>query len=106
MINATHTPGPWTIDVDDGNPWRKHQRTQWYCVRAPGGGWIAQVPEPDSGDARLIAAAPEMLAALEAIAPAYSDALDRLAELGQGFGSPGLGETLAKARAAIEKATI
>ena len=54
-----HTPGPWSIDPDDGGP--------WYCVREPGGGWIAQVPEPDSADARLVAAAPEMLEALRAI---------------------------------------
>ena len=61
-MSGKHTPGPWSIDPDDGGP--------WYCVREPGGGWIAQVPEPDSADARLIAAAPELLEVLRAVAAA------------------------------------
>jgi hypothetical protein len=94
---SKHTPGPWTIDPDDGGP--------WYCVREPGGGWIAQVPEPDSADARLIAAAPDLASALQGIIPAYEAALERLCELGQGFGACMSVKVLPDARAAIEQAT-
>ena len=95
--HAAAARGPWTIDPAVGGP--------WYCVREPGGGWIAQVPEPDCADARLIAAAPEMLAALQAMAPAYVAALDRLAELGQGFGACASAKVLPDAPAAIDRAT-
>lgn len=55
---ASHTPGPWA-----------HSQSGW-VVRAPGGRPIASIsPQArDEGNARLIAAAPEMLQALEAFA--------------------------------------
>ena len=59
-MTTRHTPGPW---VADG---RRDDDGAWY-VRAPSG----VVAELDGRDAvangRLIAAAPEMLAALEAV---------------------------------------
>jgi len=61
-MNATHTPGPWTLfDLDEENP-----GCRWSIVK---GGPLAYLhTEPcDQGqaNARLIAAAPELLAALE-----------------------------------------
>jgi hypothetical protein len=53
-----HTPGPWTINPEKrGGP--------WYRIEAGENGWVAQVPNPDSANAALIAAAPAMLEALE-----------------------------------------
>jgi hypothetical protein len=71
---ATHTPGPWTqIDYGDGEP-----------VIEAASGLIAIAivndysdtaadwsPDVTQANARLIAAAPDLLAALEAILPQY-----------------------------------
>ena len=62
-IQSEHTPGPWTIRQEKhGGP--------WYHIDAPGGDWVAQVAGPDSPNARLIAAAPDLLAALKTVAEA------------------------------------
>lgn len=65
---ATHTPGPWEVD-DDGKQ---------LCIRPAGTGWLLAYVFRDSfaaqsnadwsieANARLIAAAPELLAALKA----------------------------------------
>lgn len=58
-MNAKHTPGPWI----------SRQPEKWcgrYRVETPAGIEIAAVPQ-DEANARLIAAAPELLDALEAI---------------------------------------
>jgi hypothetical protein len=62
---SQHTPGPWTVTDD------------WYIGHAHGGGTFAEVKscarvptqahDEHRANARLIAAAPEMLAALRAI---------------------------------------
>ena len=55
-MTTYHTPGPWETSVlSDG--------TQWQVCEAGAGDWIADCKNAD--DALLIAAAPELLAALE-----------------------------------------
>lgn len=89
-----HTPGPWAYDADS--------KEVFADCEEHGCGWIALVNGNDSQDrilpdemrlanARLIAAAPELLEALRAL-------LDRVLENG-GFGSivEAAGEAIAKA---------
>jgi len=57
-VNSTHTEGPWYVDPND-HP---------LYVRAPGGGTVAHCDEAfhihrGDANARLIAAAPDLLAA-------------------------------------------
>ena len=55
-MTTNHTPGPWETSVlSDG--------TQWQVCEEGAGDWIADCKNAD--DALLIAAAPELLAALE-----------------------------------------
>ena len=70
MSGASHTPGPWEI----GNPERGDHRFYVYCDNALGTAVAATVFEHDMtgwpeatrlANARLIAAAPELLEALE-----------------------------------------
>ena len=53
-----HTPGPWQWGQRNGSPWPVLQSGD------PDAGWIAMTAAPDGPDARLIAAAPDMLDAL------------------------------------------
>ena len=59
-----HTPAPWkwgnALDArqSNGSPWPMLQSDD------PDAGWIAMTADPDGPDARLIAAAPELLDAL------------------------------------------
>lgn len=91
MSNETrHTPGPWTV----------HGEPHDLCVRA-GGSTVAEVipREARAANARLIAAAPELLEALSQA----SDLLHR--HMGQ-YGADELDERgLEVIRAAIAKAT-
>ena len=91
-----HTPGPWTPHSLD-----------WRAVEDANGEVVADVrSSPD--DARLISAAPDLLAALEALATAKSgDESQIRGEWGLPT-DPGYGEDspeLVAARAAIAKAT-
>lgn len=78
-MKMSHTPGPWTFDENNGNPLVKHK---W--------GYVARVFSADStiqgcsslgpqadiaiANARLLSAAPDMLAALKAISgPGFDD---------------------------------
>ena len=60
---AEHTPGPWHASSYDGWEWEGH------CIRDAHGQIIAKLALNVPGDAnvRLIAAAPELLAALEGL---------------------------------------
>lgn len=100
MSEAKHTPGPWTLLADEGMLGRPLPG-RW-VVEADGGVYICLDPEWDEeyywesiANARLIAAAPDML-----------DALKKLASID--FGSNGwdnFAENAAReARAAIAKA--
>lgn len=57
-MTTTHTPGPWTFDQEDDNS------TDFWVFQANGPARIAV--EVSERDAALIAAAPDLLAALEA----------------------------------------
>ncbi|EKL0657274.1 hypothetical protein ACF0C8_10115 [Pseudomonas aeruginosa] len=62
---SKHTPGPWFING--------HERYTKYVEARIGGGWVQEVaacgptenPEQQEANARLIAAAPELLEALQ-----------------------------------------
>lgn len=54
MTDATHTPGPWAVSQPSGN-----------YIAAPTGGIAALTYGASKADAHLIAAAPDLLAALE-----------------------------------------
>ncbi|MEN4917537.1 hypothetical protein ABE485_02610 [Achromobacter spanius] len=95
---TTHTPGPWAVRYD-------------YVVQAPSfdDGRLVPVAQPygvnsDGTDlfanARLIAAAPELLEALIAMEQEKSDYMTRNA-----LGDPSVETTNKMARAAIAKAT-
>ena len=94
------TPGPWEFvpeseedrygDVDMGG---FRSASGWVCKFGDGRLYYPlEGTPPEPADARLIAAAPELLEALELV-------------LGNGLDSEGLAAAHAKARAAIAKAT-
>ena len=64
MSNAKHSPGPWRVERQNGSP----TTSEWMIAGAKPG-YLAEVRECGSGcakaNARLIAAAPELLEALE-----------------------------------------
>jgi hypothetical protein len=67
-MNATHTPGPWTLTREQ---WDTMGDAPRLFVRAHQGGThplIVHLDERDEGNANLITAAPELLAALKAMA--------------------------------------
>lgn len=107
-----HTPGPWFVCGDPGreskNPyWREGRR----IGSAPQGTWVADVADfrcesQSRADARLIAAAPDMLAALKAAQSALAmmiapDAIKNTSVL---HAFTNATEAEAKARAAIRLA--
>jgi hypothetical protein len=66
---AEHTSGPWQLhSPTEGDPITGDGS---YCITGPGGGVIADIVPKDwhetPGNARLIASAPELLEALEAL---------------------------------------
>lgn len=74
-----HTPGPWHIDLMDSAV-----TDSWYTINGGNFGGIATLDIPDKTDypeawafneanARLIAAAPEMLEALKNLVDVYGD---------------------------------
>jgi len=92
-----HTPGPWTIQIDTG------MNDGGTVIDADARGVAMDIygadPESAAANARLIAAAPEMLGALEGLS-AYADARPQIDERCQ---AP-LFAVIKSARAAIEKA--
>ena len=64
----SHTPGPWRYAKTNGNPTHGE-----HMIAGAKPGYLAEVRDCGSGDvkanARLISAAPDLLAALEAINP-------------------------------------
>jgi len=102
MSAAKHTPGPWSAE--------RGAYGDWFINAADGSVWIAKtVPMRDlmtklaifetEHDARLIAAAPDMLAALQAMSTSFHDV--------EHMGGLDDHKTIAAnmARAAIAKAT-
>ena len=93
---SKHTPGPWRYDRSNGSP-----TTGQHMIAGAKPGYLAEVRDCGSGDvqanARLIAAAPDLLDALQAIVKSLSDQDDEgLIEHAQ---------QMIDARAAIAKAT-
>ena len=65
-MDAKHTPGPWRYQRENGSP-----TTGQHMIAGANPGYLAEVRDCGSGDvcanARLIAAAPELLDALQAV---------------------------------------
>lgn len=59
-----HTPGPWRIDEEQGQPYVIDEQDAGVCTV-----WRQPLDPPEWADAsaRLIAAAPDLLAALESV---------------------------------------
>jgi len=81
---ASHTPGPWRIQQESVD-------TQWHIITAAGGRIMANIHietgnAMDAANARLIAAAPELLEALKRLARTYVSTMesgrDRIIALG------------------------
>jgi hypothetical protein len=97
---VSHTPGPWEVwEINDGD-----SRPEWRVVQVTGGRatpWVASVD--GRGNARLIAAAPDLLAALERM----RWLLERVegTEMSAEAMRPVFGHLYSEARATIAKAT-
>jgi hypothetical protein len=91
-----HTPGPWRYDRRNPSP-----TTGEHMIAGGKPGYLAEVRDCGSGDivgnARLIAAAPDLLAALQDIVDAYQKHFDAMPVAWQTYDNI--------ARQAIEKAT-
>lgn len=113
-MTTKHTPGPWELQVGEDACFHKGNR---FAITKSGEDdgepWnvtIAEVWPSDNGadhaDARLIAAAPELLAALQEIIPAYLGALAEASRTdSEPYEESPAGLMLSLARAAIAKAT-
>lgn len=64
---SKHTPGPWIIGFDDGSGESYITANQVVVVRGGEDGWGVMNGVENPADARLIAAAPDLLEALERI---------------------------------------
>lgn len=95
MKHTEHTPGPWVVDRD---PYGRAVYIQHPDTKVNGGWVVATVWGDDKeANARIMAAAPDLLAALQACS-------DRMAELQKHTNYP-LAWPRELARAAIAKAT-
>jgi len=98
MIERTHTPGPWQwVAQLPTNP------AGWAMLIGPDpdSGWIAQGNDrtPDKPDGKLIAAAPDLLAALESMVDMFERHIDGRE------GPDDAADRWDAAQAAIDKAT-
>ena len=111
---SQHTPGPWTASTPDfesmpanrcgGCDIGIHAASGFYGVSGPGVVTLATVYD-STANARLIAAAPELLAALESAAELAEGAIKLLRQLDMESGRIAAECVLRDARAAIAKAT-
>ena len=90
-----HTPGPWRLARQNGSP-----TTGEWMIAGANPGYLAEVRDCGNGDVKanalLIAAAPELLDALEAVVNSWSSQFERNGHLAP--------EWCKQARAAMEKA--
>jgi hypothetical protein len=100
-MSQQHTPGPWTITryEDEPETYVYFQAPDWLNFARAAIRRVDDAEDSPTGiaNARLIAAAPDMLEALESAA----DELERIADI-HGYGRASI---LRAARAAIAKAT-
>ena len=99
---SKHTPGPWEAakSREEADPWG---------IRSDDGYWLASIIDSASEpmgahsevNARLMAAAPDLLLALREIAADYADRFD----MNCPSTNPGIKYVVEQARAAIAKAT-
>ncbi len=100
-----HTPGPWFING--------HERYTKYVEARIGGGWVQEVaacgptenPEQQEANARLCAAAPELLEALRIMVNACYPVSTEISDKGHEWCTAYLDQALPLARAAIAKTT-
>jgi hypothetical protein len=74
--NATHTPGPWTVPHSDSPYWHQARKGEQPIPVSSEVGVIADVRwqrRDHEANARLIAAAPDLLAALKEMYALYAD---------------------------------
>lgn len=89
-----HSTGPWTSMVTDT---MGDTPALWDIVQRSSGGTVAEIQSHNPDDAALVAAAPDLLAALQALVGE--------ADLGEIDHDDGTRALLAQARAAIARAT-
>lgn len=68
----THTPGPWTLTVNSHRDGTRYAAARDACIRGSNGDYVMSMQgrmddERGNADLRLIAAAPNLLAALVAL---------------------------------------
>jgi hypothetical protein len=94
MSESKHTPGPWVAEIGgQGSFMIEDSNARVLCQRAA---WYSSMVDESEANARLIAAAPDLLAALIAIA----DQLERVGDTRRHKD----GQYIDEARAAIAKA--
>jgi hypothetical protein len=66
MSNTKHTPGPWHVDGDmiRNNPDQHYSHSKWLVRLIPRDEGVERSQQEDDANARLIAAAPDLLEAL------------------------------------------
>ena len=101
-MKAQHTPGPWSVSKlatpDYAPEFAIHGRlTRWFDLARTMNG-------NSEANARLIAAAPELLAALDLVLARLEVAADDAEELGYDQRAENIREDIITARAAIAKA--
>ena len=101
-MSAQHTPGPWEVHTErssgSGQPWIFQTAKGGGCERTVFDGDAVDVWPLREANAALIAAAPDLLAALEA-------AESELERMEAATGHPCDGAAMGQIRAAITKAT-
>ncbi len=70
-MNAQHTPGPWYVRPDDPYPWVVYAEPSLTICDVRNAG-----PQISEANARLIAAAPELLAVLRGVIQNAGHAID------------------------------
>ena len=99
-MKTQHTPGPWIVggpvnDIGDFRIFSETKQDTLYCTVEVG--WGSQAKEIAAANARLIAAAPDLLEALQAITAGVIEGLNSEGDY--------MHARVKEARAAIAKAT-